>query len=256
MEPDLSEFSYGFALTSELIARYGLKRSGAPIFATQIAEAKAGGGWDMKLPAIPVFLQFKRSERMVRRSASHSKKFPNLPFFRFHLRSRRHSDQHELLLDLENKGNVVVYAAPAFTTGEELTEAYVADLVEDRSIFISPSMIGPLADDDHHHVAFQKPGQSYFCSEPRPIEQTSFAAALSPNALPQRRHRGPPTSDFFLELADDLLSVYESREAVTADRRLNLRSLRQRREPAEYAGLISRTLFDAELLIAKDENAA
>lgn len=256
MEADISEFSYGFALTSELIARHRLKRSGAPVFATQIAEAKAGGGWDMKLPAIPVFLQFKRSERMVRRSASHSNIFSTLPFFRFHLRSRRHSDQHQLLLDLESKDNVVVYAAPAFTTREELTDAYVGDRVEARSIFISPSKIGPLPNDDCHHVAFQKPGIAYFCSKPTQIEPTNLADALSLDASPNIHHRGPPTPEFFLDLADELLNVYEARERVAADRRIDLRSLRQRREPAEYAGLIARTLFDAELLISTSENAA
>lgn len=253
MEPDFSEFSYGFALTSELIARYGLKRSGAPFFPTQIAESKVGGGWDMKLPAVPVFLQFKRSERMVRSSASHSKKFPNLPFFRFQLRNRRHSDQHKLLLDLENRGNAVIYAAPAFTKSEELTDAYVADLVEARSIFISPSTIGPLTDDDNHHVAFQKPGACYFCSEPRRLEATNFAAALSPSSRHHRRRRGPPNSSFFHELANELLVVYESREKVSTELRSNLDALRQRRDPTEYAALIARTLFDAELLIAKDD---
>jgi hypothetical protein len=69
MDPEISEFSYGFALTSELMERFALKGAGAPEFATQNAEAKAGGGWDAKLPAVPVYLQFKRSHRMVRRTS-------------------------------------------------------------------------------------------------------------------------------------------------------------------------------------------
>jgi hypothetical protein len=90
MKPDISEFSYGFALTSELIARFGLKRAGAPTFATQQAEAKPGGGWDVRLPGIPVFLQFKRSDYLKTRRAKDYARFRS-PYYRFKFRARRYS---------------------------------------------------------------------------------------------------------------------------------------------------------------------
>lgn len=107
MEPDLSEFSYGFALTSELIAKFHLKRAGAPEFATQNAEGKPGGGWDMKLPSVPIYLQFKRSDEMRRRTAREATLFGTLPFYRMHLRRKDLSDQHQLMLDLEAGGKHV-----------------------------------------------------------------------------------------------------------------------------------------------------
>ena len=85
MDSHISEFSYGYALTSELIALFSLKPVGAPEFATQSAEGKKGGGWDVKLPGVPVYLQFKRADRMVRRSAQEAGVFKSLPFFRMYL---------------------------------------------------------------------------------------------------------------------------------------------------------------------------
>jgi len=71
MTPDISEFSYGFALTHELIALAGEPLRAAPIFPSLIEEGRAGGGYDVHLdvPGFPLFLQFKRSDCMVRRSA-------------------------------------------------------------------------------------------------------------------------------------------------------------------------------------------
>lgn len=160
MEPDLSEFSYGFALTSELVAKFHLKRAGAPEFATQSAEGKPGGGWDMKLPSVPIYLQFKRSDEMRRRTAREADLFAALPFYRMHLRRKDVSDQHQLMLDLEAGGKHVFYAAPGFANTDKLSECYTADTVAVCSMFVRPSAIGALKDQHKHHVAFQVGGQS------------------------------------------------------------------------------------------------
>jgi len=63
MDPGISEFSYGFALTRELVSRLGLAAWGAPEFPTQNEEGKSGG-YDVKLPGlVPIFIQFKVSDR-------------------------------------------------------------------------------------------------------------------------------------------------------------------------------------------------
>jgi len=53
-----------------------MKLSAAPIFPSLIEEGKAGGGYDVKLdwPFAPLYLQFKRSECMTRRSAREYRK--------------------------------------------------------------------------------------------------------------------------------------------------------------------------------------
>ncbi len=120
MQPEISEFSYGFALTNELVGWAEL--SVAPIFPSLIEEGKAGGGYDVKLdrPGAPLYLQFKRSECMARGSAGEiamvHKQGGNLtvPYYRFSITEAAKSDQHELLLALDTSPNIVFYVAPRF----------------------------------------------------------------------------------------------------------------------------------------------
>lgn len=66
--PTLSEFSYGFALTNKLIGVAGEPLRIAPVFPNLVEEGRAGGGYDvhLDLPGFRLFLQFKRSDCMVR----------------------------------------------------------------------------------------------------------------------------------------------------------------------------------------------
>jgi len=170
MRPDLSEFSYGFALTQELIGTLPAGLSAAPVFPSLIDEGREGGGYDLLLDyqGVLLFLQFKLSHEMTRATAKEWGKFGQ-PYFRMHLRSRRYSKQHELLLGLENGQNLVLYSAPAFRRREAFDDAYFKNEVAQRSVFVRPSAIGPLTDDDEHYVAFRLQGDAYFCSQPRAI---------------------------------------------------------------------------------------
>ncbi len=170
MRPDISEFSYGYALTEELVCRSGMPLRAAPLFPSLIAEGRVGGGFDVSIPFVGhlLFLQFKLSDCMVRDTAFECQGgYLSPPFYRMHLRPRRHSQQHQLLLDLENRGELVFYAAPHFHTPMELNDAYLNGHVIDRSIFVQPSQIGPLPDDANHHVAFGSGEGAFFCSEPK-----------------------------------------------------------------------------------------
>ncbi|QGM46364.1 hypothetical protein [Methylocystis heyeri] len=116
MTPEISEFSYGFALTNEIVGWLDVKA--APLFPSLIEEGKAGGGYDVKLdaPGVPLYLQFKRADCMVRRSASEQGKFKKMPFYRFKITETKKSNQHELLLKLDKKNNLVSMLRRAFTS--------------------------------------------------------------------------------------------------------------------------------------------
>ena len=51
MKPNISEFIYGYALTSELISWHGTSITAAPVFPSLYQEGQAGGGYDVMLPA-------------------------------------------------------------------------------------------------------------------------------------------------------------------------------------------------------------
>src|SRR6267142_932153 len=156
--PFFAEFSYGYALTEDLIIGQGMQLTIAPVFPSLIEEGQVGFDVLLERNGIPVFLQFKLAHVMVRRTAFEVRDgFFDPPFYRMHLRCREEMNQHSLLIALESAGNEVFYAAPSFHLREQLDEAYRLRQVWQRSFQIKPSDIGTLSQEDHH-VSFQKPG--------------------------------------------------------------------------------------------------
>ena len=87
----------------------------------------------LQRPGMPLFLQFKLSHCMVRSYSKEAKdRVFDPPFYRMHVRPTRHSDQHKMLLELEDKGNEVYYSAPAFHTSVEFNDAYLTHQVRTR----------------------------------------------------------------------------------------------------------------------------
>lgn len=130
----------------------------------------------MKLdfPAVPLFLQFKRSDCLVRSSAIEIRDYGldlSRPYYRFKVTERKKSNQHEMLLALDNGPNNVFYVAPKFHLLSEINDAWSQNNVSGRSIFIAPSEIGVL-DDESHHVAFDE-RKAFLCSDPRPVDALS-----------------------------------------------------------------------------------
>jgi hypothetical protein len=167
MTPEISEFSYGFALINELIG--WLPLHAAPIFPSLIAEGQPDGGYDVALdaPGIPMFLQFKRAECMVRNSARETAKFGaglSLPYYRFDVTRTGKSNQHAMLLGLANNKNFVAYAAPRFHDLEGINNAWEKGEVVARSVFVRPKAIGKL-DGRRHTVAYDG-SKAFLCSEP------------------------------------------------------------------------------------------
>jgi hypothetical protein len=112
MNPQISEFSYGYAVTDELIHVHGTPITAAPVFPSLIQEGQPGGGYDLRLDrvGVPLFLQFKLAHCMVRDTATEAAQgCLQVPFYRMYLYASRHSDQHQMLLDLETAGNEVYY---------------------------------------------------------------------------------------------------------------------------------------------------
>jgi hypothetical protein len=261
MHPDISEFSYGYALTETLISIAPVSVRAAPVFPSLIEEGKSGG-YDVHIPfaGFPLFLQFKLSHRMVRDSAFEVQKgILKTPFYRMHLRPMRHSQQHPLLLKLESTGAAVYYAAPQFHSPSELNDAYAAKQVAQRSIFIKPSEIGTLPDDDDHHIAFRSGFASYLCSDnPRLLreagaERNSLIEELRTGSL--RRPRIEPSAESSRDWADRLMTIVRSEKKAVpwlTDRRVaNL----YERNPLSLFAYLARTFFDCQVVvIGADEN--
>ena len=171
MRPNLSEFSYGFAVVNEWLASLGPLKA-APVFPSLVEEGKAGGGYDVKLtmPGLALFLQFKRSDRLKEPNA---REYANgsgigLPYYRAKITGTRESQQHGLLVALDVHPNIVFYAAPLFHTIQELDDAFLAQQVRQRSFFVRPSQIGLFPDDAAHYACFDGTNLKV-CSEPMDV---------------------------------------------------------------------------------------
>lgn len=289
---EFSEFSYGYAITDNLInggKLYGMR--GAPVFPSLYKEGQASGGYDVMIPrkGAPLFLQFKVPQVVTRAS----KKTPPMygrPYYRMHLRIASHSIQHLSLLEHERQGRLVFYAAPLLHTTQALDASFDKKEVPKESIFVRPSQIGPL--DDRPHCIAYSPLQrnAWLYSEPRQIEgridSNKFFSDIQ-SSLREAQLRKNDT-EYFKALADEMIgSLAEASlkaermaaegellhddlfsptwkykisketpqiraESVESVARQSYRLAVERFGPIKAAGYLARFFLDCELLIMGD----
>jgi len=260
MRPNISEFSYGYALTDELIHWHATPIAAAPVFPSLYQEGQAGGGWDLRLdrPGLPLFLQFKLADCLIRNTAREARENRlTVPYYRMHLRPARFSDQHEMLLDLEGAGNEVYYVAPAFHQPSELNAAYRAHEILARSLWIRPSWIGQLPDDRDHYVAFRQPGAKLFCSEPRRLPgeggfEEFIRATIGALAEKGRTALQP---DRLATLAEQVITIARRKREIPADEQALTEEAIRLRRPLQQIAYYAHVFLDAELFIVEGREA-
>ncbi len=250
----LSEFSYGYALTEELVSGGSANLTAAPVFPSLYAEGQIGGGWDVMIPypVVPLFLQFKLSHCMIRRTAK-ERGLLGVPYYRMHMRPSRFSDQHDLLLAWEAAGNATFYAAPSFHTTDALNNAYLSRRVITRSAFFPPSVIGSLPDHFDHYLAFNSVAV-YLCSEPLKLDY-DFSGETHLRKFSEFARHAESKADkrLFLDLLDRMATVISGDHGLPEHlARLYDTSFREQLTGEAAAGLAAytaRAYFDAELVL-------
>jgi hypothetical protein len=247
---DFSEFSYGYALTSELVDRYKLRQLGYPLFPSLTEEGKKGGGFDVKLPGVPLFLQFKVPE-VLNGSRANEAALLGLPHYRMRLRPLKYSDQHNLLLALEAAGNDVFYACPEIDLPEQLNDAFINQTVEDRTWFFVPSDIGAL-DRDEHYIAYVAGASSGYFRSPEPARELRriIGEIIFRRILPERA-RSPRRHTTYDSLIRAMISIYAEHRGIGRDV-AGLSVLQSDRSPESAVSHLAQTLFDSQLLIFAD----
>lgn len=238
MKRKVSEFSYGFVLTHELVHGFGYLPTDAGSF-----EKRKGS----PLRGRPLFLQFRASDYMKRRNAGESK-LVGLPYFRFVLHRRTQSNQHQLLTELERKGNAVFYATPKIHEAVNLNGAFFARQVVANSLFINPCEIGDIEDNEAHRVVFSsRTTDVYLCPEQKRLDGAvhgeDFTQALIDNASEFSVRE--IDDDFFMELASQMASLASPNRRIFDE----LTSGKVEMSAAVFANYLARTLFDCELLV-------
>jgi len=253
MKPDISEFSYGYALTENIVLNNAFSLKAAPLFPSLFQEGQQGGGYDVRLPfdGAPMFLQFKLSDCMVRGNAKEATKL-GLPYYRMHIRSTRHSDQHPMLLDLENSGELVYYVSPLFHKPDELNDAYLHRHVIQRSIWVKPSEIGELVDGDEHYLAFNHDHDPQFCSKPRIInKELTSSENFYRDTLRHIVESKSKTQDrqSIQKLADEMIGILRRSKEKGFWEKIDPEQLAGIRSPIQQVSYIARTFFGCEVLV-------
>lgn len=278
MRSQLSEFAYGYAITSELAGPFGQNLTAAPYFPSLREEGNPRGdqlgGYDVLLsrPGAPLFLQFKLSDYVRANPRSPEIRSGQLVgnFYRMHLRPSRSSHQHQMLLDLDQRGHQTYYIAPVFHTEVELNRAYINGTTLQWSRYFAPCEIGPLPDDKAHHVSFQRPGAAYaarvvFCSEPLRLDIDSDTRAFIGRL---RREYARITSNLSANLAaetlrqvmgatvrhllDDLYDIIRE-DGVLSPRQIDsLRQTLDRRHPLDAVAYLARRFFECETYLVQE----
>jgi hypothetical protein len=232
MTPEISEFSYGFALTNEIVGWTPLKA--APIFPSLIEEGKKGGGYDVRLafPGAALYLQFKRAHCMVRGTAMEIRQHHlgiTIPFHRFYITESGKSDQHQMLLELDDGMSAVFYVAPRFHRMDEINAAWASNAVASRSIFVAPRSIGEL-DTATHHVAYDLQ-RTFICSEPKAIESLSSEQV----AVLLRRKLEKDKRSLADKLPELTNGMHEAIQRAIPKMSMRAKTRRERREFVAYA---------------------
>ncbi|NSZ66423.1 hypothetical protein G6L16_025995 (plasmid) [Agrobacterium tumefaciens] len=155
-QPDFSEFSFGYGVTRYIEDLFGGRRV-LPNFPTQNEEADGGYDVDLLAHGVPLFIQFKRSEIMTRRSATEYKLHPadwELPIYRMHLHGHNEFRQHYLLQGLEDEGNTAVYITSQVRSKALLNQYYEGNRILEASRMFFPSEIVLPDVHQRHHVSF------------------------------------------------------------------------------------------------------
>ncbi|CEO11988.1 Uncharacterised protein [[Clostridium] sordellii] len=246
MKSQFSEFTYGFSVTNELLYYFRDNTSQAPIFPSLLEEGRDGGGYDMKInyDGIPIFLQFKLSEFMYSKNAKELDLFNN-PYYRFSLMPSKYSNQHKMLIDLESSGEMVYYSAPKFHTIEELNNYFSNNTIVDNSIFISPTEIGQLPDDDEHRIVFDVNTTSiYRCSTPKKI-YTGVGYSLIDKV---KTYKSKTINDkFLISLAKRMDGIIrdnmKGNEAILVYQGLKHKNIEVNENPIKYIEYLSTNFF-------------
>jgi hypothetical protein len=154
MKSEFSEFSYGFALSFEIMNGLGSAISGTPLFPSLFEEAQKGYDVDFTLAGWPLFLQFKLADYL---SIGNSKQysFYGSPYFRFSIRPINKSKQHNLLKDLSKEEPEVYYVAPSFYKLVSLNDLFKSVSIFMQSVFVPLTDLPSIHGNEQHCVTFR-----------------------------------------------------------------------------------------------------
>ena len=253
--PYFSEFSFGYAVTEDLVGAAGAGVTIAPVFPSLIEEGNRGYDVMIGRPGIPLFLQFKLAHCMKRGTARETKAgLLTPPFYRMYLRCGAISNQHSLLLDLERDGNEVYYVAPGFHRTQDLDDAYQRHQVWNRSFHLRPTQIGDL-DSSDHHVSFHLPGTWHVFSDKQRRSGETPQPQEWLKTIQARLRSGDirPVSAQLQKLDHSIMKIFrERKDEIIEWKPVSVDRLETDLRPIQRVSYLARIFFDCQFMIATE----
>lgn len=172
-----TEFSFGFGIAHEIQNILHSISLCAPVFPSLLDERDVGWDVNFRISGRSLFLQFKRSDALTRRTAKQWPVF-NSSFYRFPVYRRIESPQHNLLVRLAKSQPHVYYCAPLFYKDGDFNSYFMQKSLLDYSLFIPCKGLPELTDDDQHYIAYNATGRAYFCSQPSQIPDADLGRSF------------------------------------------------------------------------------
>lgn len=170
-----TEFSLGFGISHEIQNVLHSVSLRAPVFPSLLDERLVGWDVSFRVWGKSLFLQFKRSDALTRRTAKQWPVF-NTNFYRFPVYRRAESPQHNLLVRLAASQTHVYYCAPLFYKDSDFNSYFMQKALLNYSLFIPCRSLPEVLDEDQHYVAYNASGRAYFCSTPTPVVGTDVGS--------------------------------------------------------------------------------
>lgn len=173
VDPEFSEFQYTYGLTREIENRWEREIVGVPYYPTQNYEAKIGSDVVIGLRQgdirfIPLFMQYKRSERLTTKRAKEWDEFSE-EYYRFDIHSK---NQHNTLVYLAKCLGKSIYVAPGFHTVDDYSEYHQNRMLAENSICFDCGEMRNVSDSDHVVIYTLDPLRGAFKSESEKISPT------------------------------------------------------------------------------------
>lgn len=171
VEPEFSEFQFGYGLTRELDnGRWPLTPTGVPFFPTQPQEDDLGFDMGVSAGVWTLFIQFKRANKLTRSNAKQWDSYRG-EYFRFPVEvsdDSREPDQHGTLVKLGRQFPHTYYVAPEFIVWRDYERYARREQINRNAAFLRCGSAPAPYDGERHHICY-RPQDSvglFFSEEP------------------------------------------------------------------------------------------
>ena len=220
---NFNEREFEFCFNAEFVRKNTGALIGTPIIPSQRMENILGYGVEFRIRngryARSLYLQHKVSYYAQFKSGRNAPIWDCYygPYYRFPISRLDRTRQHNLLVDLAEKGEDVFYCAPVFVGIGNLQTYFGQSVVMNNSRFFDAKEMGRLSDFEQHHVSCDPSGTfGFFHSDPVKLE-----SVFNWDMLMKKTKKRRVTIEYISHLADSLsssiFSVLEAKPSIPDD---------------------------------------